>query len=343
MSDDTPPPPPPANNRWYDHPTLLGVAVGLGYTLPMRLLFSSLFRGTELASKAVGAMSVAFLFCVPAATGALAVYVAGRKEPVTLRRAAVLPLVPCAAAMMAAIATFLEGTICLAIASPLFFLMGALGGLVMALVQRRRRGKDSAIVAALLPLAWGGVEERASCPHEEIRVENVVEIAAPPAVVWRHVASVEAIAPAELPWSFSHAIGLPRPIEATLSAPGVGGVRRASFERGLVFAETVTEWQPERTVAFAIAAEQAPAEALDEHVVVGGRYFDVLDGRYTLEDLGDGRTRVRLASTHRLTTTLNGYAGFWTRAIMWDLHRVILHVVTARCEREAHVARAAAR
>ncbi len=331
MTDETTPKP----ARWYDRPALLGIAVGLGYALPMRLLFSKAFAGTAAAGEAIGAMSVAFLFCVPAATGALAVYFAGRREPVTLLRALVLPLAPCGAAMVAAMATFLEGTICLALAAPLFFAMGSLGGLVMALVQRRRRGKDSAIVAALLPLVWGGVEERVACPREEYRVENVVEIAAPPSIVWRHVASVEAIAPEELPWSFSHAIGLPRPIEATLSAPGVGGVRRASFERGLVFAETVTDWAPGRTVAFAIVAEQAPAEALDEHVVVGGRYFDVLDGRYTLEDLGDGRTRVRLASTHRLSTTLNGYAGFWTRAIMWDLQRVILHVVSERCERDA--------
>lgn len=328
--------PEPKPLRWYDRPALLGVAVGLGYTLPMRLLFSSLLRGSAMADKAIGAMSVAFLLCVPAATGALAVYFAGRRDPVTLLRALALPLAPCGAAMLAAVVTFLEGTICLAIAAPLFFAMGSLGGLVMALVQRRRRAKDSAIVAALLPLAWGGVEERVACPREEYRVENVLEIAAPPAVVWRHVASVEAIAPDELPWSFSHVIGLPRPIEATLSAPGVGGVRRASFERGLVFAETVTEWQPERTIAFAIVAEQAPAEALDEHVVVGGRYFDVLDGRYTLEDLGDGRTRVRLTSTHRLSTNLNGYAGVWTRAIMWDLQRVILRVVAERCEHDAH-------
>ena len=42
------------------------------------------------------------------------------------------------------------------------------------------------------------------------------------------------------------AIGLPRPVEATLTGEGVGAIRHASFESGLVFVETVTEWQDGR-------------------------------------------------------------------------------------------------
>ncbi len=336
MDPQTPPLSPP---RWYERRALLGAAVGLGYTLPMRLLFTGVFRTTEVGPQVLGAMSVAFLCCVPAATGALTVHLAGRRGPVTLRQALTIPWVACATAVLAALAAVLEGTICIVLAAPLFFAMGSLGGLVMALLERRRRRQGPAVVAALLPLAWGGVEGRVEGPRAVIRVENVAVVAAPPAVVWRHVASVEAIAPAELPWSFSHAIGLPRPIEATLDAQGVGGVRRATFERGLVFAERVTGWAPERAIEFAIVAEHAPAEALDEHVVVGGRYFDVVDGGYALEDLGDGRTRVTLSSTHHLTTTLNGYAGLWSRAVMWDLQRVILHVIAARSEADARAGR----
>jgi hypothetical protein len=51
------------------------------------------------------------------------------------------------------------------------------------------------------------------------------------------------------------ALGFPRPIEATLDREGLGGVRRATFEGGVLFLETITDWQPERSLSFAIDAQ----------------------------------------------------------------------------------------
>ncbi|MBI5610287.1 MAG: hypothetical protein HY902_15525 [Deltaproteobacteria bacterium] len=324
------------------HPMLrllaIGAGVGLAYTLPMRLLFAWAGEAHNGATVGVaGVMTTAFLFGVPAATGALSVGWDGQAGPVPLRRALLLPWVACATAVLVAMLTLIEGSICLAMAAPVFLLMGSLGGWAMWWTQRRRANRGGAgvaslSIAALLPLVWGGAEAQLTAPADTWQVTNVQVIAAPVAVVWEQVASVRKIEPSELPPSFAHWIGLPRPIEATLSAPAKGGVRMASFERGLVFREEVTDWQPGKTIAFGIRAEQAPAEALDEHVVVGGRYFDVLDGRYTLRAIDPQHTEVTLSSTHRLSTTLNGYAGLWTRAIMWDLQRVILHVVAKRSE-----------
>jgi hypothetical protein len=324
----------PSRPRWFENPWLLGGAVGLGYTVPMRLAFAAL--SPDAARGFAGVMSLAFLAVVPAATGALTIHLAGRRGPVSLAQAITVPWFACITAIAAAMLAVLEGTICIVLASPLFFAMGSAGGLVMRAVLRRRAKRDSVVAAvALLPLLLGGLEARVPAPRAVVRVENVREVDAPAEVVWRHVATVPALAPEELPWSFAHAIGLPRPIEATLDVPAVGGVRRAIFDRGLVFREEVTDWQPGRTIAFSIAPEQAPAEALDEHVVVGGRYFDVLEGRYQLEPLPGGRTRVVLSSTHRLSTTLNAYAGFWSRAIMWDLQRVIMDAIARRAEADA--------
>ncbi len=331
---------PPQQKQWWlrTRPWAMGALIGLAYTVPARLIFFGLGWPKEgdqsLAFWLVGAMSTAFLFGVPAATGALAVEAAARKSPVTLTQAILLPWVACATAIAVAAITLIEGSICIFLAAPVFFGMGSVGGVAMWLLQRARRkpGAPVALSVALLPLLWGGAEANVRGQPSLYRVDNVQEIAAPPAVVWRHIASVDPIAPEELPWSLSHAIGLPRPIAATLTDQRHGGVRRATFERGLVFREEVTDWQEQKTLAFSIAAEQAPAEALDEHVVVGGQYFDVIDGRYTLRALPNGHTELSLTSTHRLTTTLNGYAGIWSQAIMWDLQRVIMRVVAARCE-----------
>ncbi len=315
---------------------LISTVVGVAFALPLRIVFALPDRGAPWGDVLAGVMSSAFLFGVPTATGAVVVWSLDRHGPITWKRALIAPWLACAATMLGAMLTFLEGSICVAMAAPVFLAMSSLGGLAMwggRRWLRRRQGDPAALsVAAALPLVMGLVEPHVGAGTAEFQVENVRVIAAPADAVWREIASVPAIDPAELPESLAHRIGLPRPIEATLSDQRLGGVRMARFERGLVFRETVTDWQPGKTLAFAIAAEQAPAEALDEHVRVGGRYFDVLDGRYTLVPVDAGHTELHLSSRHRLTTTLNGYAGLWSQAVMWDLQRVILEVVAHRAE-----------
>jgi len=75
-----------------------------------------------------------------------------------------------------------------------------------------------------------------------------------------------------------------------------------------------------------------PATTLDEHVSIGGRHFDVLDGEYRLEPLADGDILLHLTSHQRLSTDFNGYAGLWTDAVMQNLQTSILEVIKHRCE-----------
>ena len=138
-------------------------------------------------------------------------------------------------------------------------------------------------------------------------MENVIDIHAPAEVVWRNIERVPAIRKDELPSSWAHAIGLPDPIEATLSHEGVGGVRNASFAGNLVFIETIDVWEPGQRLAFTIATDtdRIPPTTLDEHVRIGGPYFDVLRGEYRLEVLSKNVTRLHLSSQHRLSTDFN--------------------------------------
>jgi hypothetical protein len=167
------------------------------------------------------------------------------------------------------------------------------------------------------------------------RVENVIDIHAPAPVIWKNIESVRPIHPQELPSSWSHNIGFPDPVEATLSHEGLGGVRDATFTGGVTFVETVNVWEPEQRLAFSIHAQDVPAITLDDHVRVGGPYFDVLLAEYRLEPLAGGTIRLHLTSQHRLSTGFNWYAHWWTDAVMSDLQSKILHVVKERCERAA--------
>jgi len=55
-----------------------------------------------------------------------------------------------------------------------------------------------------------------------------------------------------------------------------------------------------------IQADRIPRETLDEHVTVGGEYFDVLRGDYRLEPLGNGVTRVTSRASIASPSTTTG-------------------------------------
>ena len=165
-------------------------------------------------------------------------------------------------------------------------------------------------------------------------VENSVVINASAATVWQHIIRVAPISATELGGSLVDDIGFPRPVEATLTHEGVGGVRHATFERGVEFIETVDDWVPLRRLSFSIVPNTAtiPPSTFDEHVIVGGKYFDVLRGTYELRPAGPGRTQLVLFSQQRLSTHLNPYAGLWTDFMMREIQRRILAVIKQRCE-----------
>jgi uncharacterized protein YndB with AHSA1/START domain len=242
--------------------------------------------------------------------------------------------------MAATIVFHLEGFICVVLWLPLVWGMSSIGG-VLAGVLRDRLTSDSAkrycvAFIALLPFVSGPLESLRKRETELRTVHTSIEIAASPAQVWRQIRSVPRITEAEHTFSWHHRVGFPRPTEAVLEGTGVGSVRYARFEGDLLFVEKVTEWDENRRLSFSIKADTAniPPTTLDEHVIIGGPYFDVLHGTYWIEPLGPDRVRLHLASDQRLATGFNAYAAWWTEWVMADLQDYILRIVKARAERD---------
>lgn len=75
-----------------------------------------------------------------------------------------------------------------------------------------------------------------------------------------------------------------------------------------------------------------PPHTLDEHVRIGGPFFDVLPGAYGNEPLPNGETRLHLSSQHRVSTDFNWYARFWTDGVMSDVQETILTAIQERRE-----------
>jgi len=310
---------------------VLGAALGCGYGL--------LVRASGKGSALLPVMSVSFLFLLPFAIGFLAVFFVERHQAQPAWIWLVLPLVPLTGCIAAMFLLLWEGWICIVMFAPVgagFAIVGGLLGGWLASRLRKRRTANSILAGVLLlPVIASPLEPHVLASRDIRRVETSIDIRATPEAIWRNIERVPRIDRGELPPSWSHRLGFPNPVEATLSFPGVGGVRHATFEGGVLFIETIDVWEPERRLSFSIAAQTSriPPTTLDEHVTVGGPYFDVLRGEYRLQPLQDGTVRLHLSSQHRLSTDFNWYASLWTDAVMADLQKRILRVIQARCER----------
>jgi hypothetical protein len=309
-----------------------GAAVGLVYGLAIRF-GSIVFPNNSV----LAVMTLGFMVFLPLAMGFISVFIVERRREQPLWIWFLLPWIPVVAGEVATMLAYVEGFICVVMFTPIALAAGSLGGVAAGLIARHtpnRAKKATVTCVVLLPLLAGPLERQFPSQKELRTVESVTDIRATPEVVWRNIERVPRIDAAELQPSWSRRIGFPSPVEATLSREGVGGVRHASFERGVLFVETIDTWEPEHRLGFSIHAEtaQIPRTTLDEHVTVGGDYFDVLRGEYRLEPLGDGRIRLHLLSQHRVSTDFNWYAHLWSDAVMADLQKTILRVVRNRCE-----------
>ncbi len=314
-----------------------GVLLGAAYGLFARWLMSEPSVQGDAMKYAFTGVSLAFLFLVPFGLGVVTAALApsGLRWPWLYWL--LMPWVSVALLLVAVLALAWEGAICIVMASPILFTMGMLGGLAVGVVvtlRAERRPPAAAVATCLvLPFALGPVEGRLPRPTERRNVTTVVEIDADTAAVWRNVVQVPLITDEEQTVGFFQKIGIPRPLEATLSGTGVGALREARFAGGVRFRERVTEWEPERRLGFTIEVDPASIapDVLDPHVRVGGPYFDVTYGRFVLEPLG-GRTRLHLESEHRVSTRFNFYTRLWTEAVMRDIQANICKVILTRSE-----------
>jgi hypothetical protein len=285
-------------------------------------------------------MSFSFLFLGPFIAGVITVSQAVRREPWPVKFWIVAPWIPILVNIILALSVRWEGLICVVFIAPPAMLSASLGGAAAGYLQRyehHRVTRTTLSCLAVLPLFFAVLEAHLNQPLQIRSVDTEIRIHAPASVVWQNIGRVPPIRRSELRLSWANMIGFPRPIEATMSYEGVGAVRHGIFERGLTFDETVTAWDPGHRYAFTIRADTAhiPSTTLDEHVTVGGRFFDLLDGEYIVEPLPDGDVLLHLNSRERLSTDFNLYAAMWSDAVMHDVQNNILYVVQHRCESQA--------
>lgn len=308
------------------------LALGLVYGLLTRLIF-----GLSEPGKLFEVMSISFIFVVPVIAGFITIFTWPINKRLPFIYWIVYPWITGILIIFSALALAWEGLICAIIWVPIFMVMASLGGVIAGLVNRWRLKSRSKVMVltgfAILPFILSPIEQYLF-PKPKINIVTThIAINADAETIWKNIKEVPRIKPNEQPFSISQTIGFPKPIEAKLIGTGIGAIRHATFKGKVLFIETITNWEPLKCISFTIKpSPNIPPTTFDEHVVVGGAYFDVLTGTYQIKKLGDRKFQLYLTSKNKLSTRFNWYTELWTNFFMKDIQDNILMVIKRRCE-----------
>ncbi len=307
---------------------MLGVAASVAITLV------SVGIGVYLRQR----YSAGLFLGVPFTIGYISSYIYNNRVARPPGESVVLALTGVTIAAGAMVVFALEGLICIVMALPITWAIawpGAVLGRVMA--RRATLGPTGAGMALLVPLLIG-IEPRATPPTHE--VITVVEIAAPPDVVWRHVVTFPDLpSPTELLFR----AGIAAPTRARIEGSGVGAIRYCDFTTGS-FVEPITAWEENRLLAFDIITQAPPMTEWSPYRNVNpphlDGYFRATHGEFRLTPLpggggGGGRTRLEGRTTYVVDMFPQRYWTLPAGRIVGAIHeRVLRHIATLAEEEE---------
>ncbi|HVY76287.1 MAG TPA: hypothetical protein VG890_15770 [Puia sp.] len=310
--------------------TLIIIGIPVLYAIVLRL-----FYGVKTWGDLFSVMSVSFLVCLPTIVGALTVYFSSTEKVKKFWYRFFVPWIPIFIFFIIALLVSLEGWGCWLMILPFFLLAASIGGLIAGYFKlRKKRNKIYISLLAFLPFFASPVEHLIGAIPGTYEAYTYIDINAPADKIWDNITRVKEIKQEQDKGRLTKLLGMPRPVEAVLNYNGVGASREARFTKGLVFHETVLEYLDKKKMVFSIKADpyKIPSTTMDEHILIGGKYFDVLNGTYKLQQLNGKTYRLHLYSHFKLTTTFNFYASWWARWIMQDIQNNILQVEKARAE-----------
>lgn len=312
--------------------TLKIIAIPTAYALVLRFIF-----GVKGWDGMFQMMSTTFLFLLPSIVGALTVYFSHVERVKSLGYRIIIPWIPIWAFFLITLAFAIEGWPCLVMILPIFMLAASVGGLIGGYFKLKKKDNRTYVsLIVLLPLFVSPVEHFIGANTQAYKSYTFIDIEAPAEKIWKNVTRVSEIEESQDKGYLTRVLDFPRPVKAELNFEGVGAYREAIFTNGLVFHETVTEYVHQQKMSFSIRAlpHEIPLTTMDEHLVVGGKYFDVLNGTYELEKLDNQTYRLHLYSNFKLTTTFNFYASWWADSIMKDIQNNILQIQKQRAEKK---------
>ncbi len=279
-------------------------------------------------------MMASFIYLSPALVGAVTVYFAEKQARRSWGYYVMASFVANCIYVAGTLVLMIEGWICAIIIIPLFAMLGAIGGLTMGAICRFTNWPKQTLMGAIcMPFALVPIEGQFPVPQRVEQVERSIVVSGSPADVWGQIVNAPAINADEIEAAWLFRIGVPLPLSGAVSESGSERVRKVRMGKAIYFDEVITDWHEHEYLrwTYRYHADSFPRDALDEHVVLGGHYFDILDTSYTLLQRTEG-TEVRILTRYRLSTQFNWYAAPVARFLLGNLAEANLNFYRRRSE-----------
>lgn len=298
------------------------------YGLSLRVIFG-------ISDGNLKIMSMSFLILSPVIIGFLTVYFFGKKKNLNYTQAFFVPWLTSLVILAITIAVKLEGTICWIMIYPLFAIAAGIGGTIAHRVfgPNRFNNKNNDVIddgwshklkfsgILILPLFFGLIEKDNAWKQTDMELSRSITIKASSEEIWNSLLSIGKIKPSENSNGITNWIGFPSHLETILDTAAIGGKRKAIYENGLYFDETITALIPHKLLKLKIDVDptKIPPTVMDEHILIGGQHVDIYEDTYTFSDAGEGETTVTLKSEFMINTPFNWYTKIWAKYLMNDL------------------------
>jgi len=284
-------------------------------------------------------MSLTFFITLPYGVGVLTILVSKIDKIKSIWYRLFSPWLVLSIFLFLTIVLAFEGWACWIMLFPFLAISSSIGGLTAGyfrLNKYKRQQKLNISLLFLIPLLFSPIESLISFPPSVFETNTEIIINAKDTEIWKNVTRVYKISKEEDKGFLTHLLGFPSPVNAELDSLAVDGYRKANFTKGLVFHETVTKYQDLKLMKFDIRANtfEIPSTTMDNHILIGGDYFDMIDGTYKLVRINDNTYVLKLQSHFKVITTFNWYSGFLGKMIMNDIQTNILKIVKSRSERQ---------
>jgi hypothetical protein len=277
---------------------------------------------------------VAMFFDAPFTVGALTAYLFNSRYQASRRET--FEVISLTFAFMGGVVLMVavEGAVCLAMAAPIVITVAALGAELGRSIALRRAGVDARAFMAMLLIPVTALTEKAAPASPLHEIMSVVEIDAPPEVVWRHVIEFSELEP---PKELIFKLGIAYPIRARIEGSGVGAVRHCEFSTG-AFVEPITRWEPGRLLAFDVTVQPPPLEEWSPYANISPPHLDGYiqsrRGEFRLIPLAGGRTRLEGRTWYTLDIRPRAYWMIFSDAFIGRVHRRVLTHIGRLAEAE---------
>lgn len=210
-----------------------------------------------------------------------------------------------------------EGVICLLMVSPLILAFIWVGMLIGKLIFT----KSNNTLKASTILVFGAIFliDTLSDHHHQALVSDKIIINASKEKVWKYIAAYPVNTSEPDYWLFK--MGLPNPIQSTVTGETVGAERLCVFSNNAIFREKIVEYKKDSLFTFDILEQPNDPE------IIG--HINIQRGQFIMEQNQDGTITLTGNSWYSLKVFPSWYFNLWAEDITREVHlRVMKHIKT---------------